>query len=70
MKNCAVLLVVYLCIAASPTSAANEGQQLLAFTHAVIIDGKGGEPVEGGTLIVRGSRIEAVGSMEEVAIPP
>ena len=70
MKNCAVLLVVYLCIAASPTSAANEGQQLLAFTHAVIIDGKGGAPVEGGALIVRGSRIEAVGSMEDVAIPP
>lgn len=70
MKNGAVLLVECLCIAASPTSAANEGQQLLVFTHVVIIDGKGGAPVEGGTLIVRGSRIEAVGSMEDVAIPP
>jgi imidazolonepropionase-like amidohydrolase len=41
----------------------------VAFTHAVIIDGNGGTPVENGILIVRGDKIEAVGSAETVKIP-
>jgi imidazolonepropionase-like amidohydrolase len=40
-----------------------------AFTHAVILDGRGGPPVESGTVVVRGDRIEAAGPSGAVVIP-
>ena len=41
----------------------------VAFTHAVIIDGNGGAPIENGVLVVRGEKIEAVGDASSVTIP-
>jgi imidazolonepropionase-like amidohydrolase len=41
----------------------------VAFTHAVIIDGNGGVPIEDGILVIRGDRIEAVGDARSVSIP-
>jgi imidazolonepropionase-like amidohydrolase len=40
-----------------------------AYAHAVVIDGRGGSPVEDGTVVVRGDRIEAAGPATAVAIP-
>jgi imidazolonepropionase-like amidohydrolase len=42
----------------------------IAITHAVIIDGNGGPPIENGTVIVEDGKIQAVGSSESVEIPP
>ncbi len=55
---------------ATATPSAHQGGRPLAFTHAVIIDGRGGAPIEDGTLVVRDQKIEAVGRVGEVAIPP
>jgi len=46
-----------------------QGQRPVAFTHAVIIDGNGGAPIENGVLVVRGERIEGVGPAASVQIP-
>ncbi|GAG11218.1 unnamed protein product, partial [marine sediment metagenome] len=35
-----------------------------------LIDGKGGTPTDNSALIIRGDRIEAVGKVDEVSIPP
>ena len=54
---CAVLL------AAAPVFA-----QTIAITHGKVADGRGGEPVDGVTVLVRDGRIAAVG--RSVAVPP
>src|SRR5512133_702246 len=41
-----------------------------AYTHALLIDGRGGGPVEDATIVVRGDRIEAAGVSGAVAVPP
>jgi hypothetical protein len=46
-----------------------QDQRPVAFTQSVIIDGNGGAPIENGTLIVRGEKIEAIGPAESVQIP-
>jgi imidazolonepropionase-like amidohydrolase len=46
-----------------------QDQRPVAFTRAVIIDGNGGAPIENGTLVVRGEKIEAVGPAESVQVP-
>jgi len=40
-----------------------------AYTHALLIDGRGGDPIEDATIVVRGDRIEAVGVSGAVAVP-
>ena len=41
----------------------------VALTGARVIDGAGGEPIEGATVLVRDGRIEAVGASGDVSIP-
>jgi imidazolonepropionase-like amidohydrolase len=41
----------------------------VAFTHAVVIDGNGGTPIEDGTVVIRSKKVEAVGSSSGVQIP-
>ncbi len=50
-------------------SGAQPGRAM-AFTHAVIIDGRGGAPIEDGIVVVRGAKLEAVGRSGEVMVPP
>ena len=59
------LLVVALGLGSQRTEAQPEAP--LAVTHAVVIDGTGGAPLEGATLVIRGDRIEAVG--RDVSVP-
>jgi imidazolonepropionase-like amidohydrolase len=42
---------------------------MLAITNGVIIDGRGGEPLTGRTLLIDNDRITALGHQGEVAIP-
>ncbi|MFC2163587.1 amidohydrolase family protein [Acidobacteriota bacterium] len=42
----------------------------IAITNAVIIDGNGGQPIEGGTVVIEEDKIQAVGSSNSVEIPP
>jgi len=52
---------------APPAVAARE-QSVLVLSHAVIVDGNGGAPIEDGTVVIRGSRIEAVGPSQTLAV--
>ena len=42
----------------------------LAITNAVVVDGEGGAPLENGTVIINGDRIQAVGPARQIEIPP
>ena len=67
-KSLYVILVSGLCCC-SAALASSRTARPIAFTHAVIIDGNGGTPIENGVLVVRGDRIEAVGPAESVSLP-
>ncbi|NND07252.1 MAG: amidohydrolase family protein [Saprospiraceae bacterium] len=45
------------------------GDGTTAIENVTIIDGRGGSPLENGTVLVEGSRIRAVGHRDEVNIP-
>ena len=61
-----VLCVAVLVLAPGAQRAAAEP---LAFVGATVIDGRGGAPIELGTVLVRGELIAAVGPASEVAVP-
>lgn len=42
----------------------------IAVTHAVVIDGNGGTPIEDGGIVIRNGKVEAVGPAAAVSIPP
>ncbi len=67
-KSLYVLFVFGLC---GYSAALDSGQTArpIAFTHAVIVDGNGGTPIENGVLVVRGDKIDAVGPAESVPLP-
>lgn len=46
-----------------------QGDRLLAITGARIIDGHGGSAIENGYVLVKGSYIEAVGTVEDMSLP-
>ena len=49
------------------TTSSDDG--LIAFVNARIIDGTGTDAIENGVLLLRGDRIEAVGTEEQVSVP-
>ena len=54
----------------SPTPQVPLGTAVpLAIVNATIIDGTGAAPISGGTVVIRGDRISAVGPASEVAVP-
>lgn len=63
------ILAVAVSAAAAGCDAADGDEPARAFVGATILDGTGAEPVVDGALVVRGGRIEAVGSSEEVEVP-
>jgi imidazolonepropionase-like amidohydrolase len=62
------LLVILLFFASCAEAPQESGA--IAITHAVIIDGNGGPPVENGTIVIKGGKILAVGDSADVAVPP
>src|SRR2546427_6854112 len=50
-------------------AAPARAQQVTAVTHAVLIDGNGGEPVPDAVVLIRGSVIEVVGPARSVLVP-
>jgi len=48
---------------------ANAAERIVAIRARQILDGTGREPIRGGVVIVRGSRIETVGSAASVPVP-
>ncbi len=70
MKRLMFLLEVSaFCMVAVTAESHGQDQRPVALTQAVIIDGNGGAPIEHGTLVVRGEKIEAIGPAESVPIP-
>jgi imidazolonepropionase-like amidohydrolase len=68
--RCYSLLLAMLGIppVSAPDVTARE-QSVLAITHAVIVDGKGGAPIEDGTVVIRDKTIEAVGPSQTLSLP-
>jgi len=62
------LIPLVLLAPALPAQDASAGA-MQAFTGARIIDGRGGDPIENGVLLVREGRIEAVGPAAAVPLP-
>ncbi|MES2304318.1 MAG: amidohydrolase family protein [Gemmatimonadota bacterium] len=56
-----------LLLASLPATAS--AQQLTAFTHVRLIDGRGGAPIADATVVVRGDRITAAGAASQVSTP-
>jgi imidazolonepropionase-like amidohydrolase len=57
----ALLAVVSLGAGVRPPAAAGGEAKRIAIVHGLILDGRGGPPIDDGTLILRGDVIEAVG---------
>lgn len=68
MKSLLVPCLVTLAFGSLPKPA--PAQEAFVLTHAVVIDGNGGAPLEDGAVVVRGERIEGVGPAGSVAAPP
>lgn len=56
-------------IKALNAAAIEEGKKTVAIVGATIIDGNGGKPLENGTVVITGNKIEAVGAADAVDIP-
>lgn len=52
------------------TGLMSQDHTRLAITNAVVVDGEGGAPLENGTVIINGDRIQAVGPTQQIEIPP
>jgi imidazolonepropionase-like amidohydrolase len=51
------------------TAAPRSQERLLVLENVRIIDGRGGPPIERGTIIVRGERLQDAGPVDAVSIP-
>jgi imidazolonepropionase-like amidohydrolase len=66
------LAVVLLSTSFSPSlacAATGSDEKPVAIVHAVVIDGNGAAPIEDGVVIIRGARIQAVGTPGQVDLP-
>ncbi|HXE56635.1 MAG TPA: amidohydrolase family protein [Gemmatimonadales bacterium] len=66
----AALLTGLVCVASAAWGQAARGQRPIAIVHATVIDGTGAGPRRDQTVLVRGSRIAAVGPTGRVRLPP
>jgi imidazolonepropionase-like amidohydrolase len=67
IRVCLLFLSALVGLGASELFA--QAERPVAFTHAAVIDGNGGVPIEDGVVVVRGDKIEAVGPANELVIP-
>jgi imidazolonepropionase-like amidohydrolase len=59
----------FLLVLLLPPAPAPAQERPIAITGGVVIDGNGGPPLEGGTVLIRAGRIEAVGPAGSVTVP-
>lgn len=76
MKNAILLLIIVIFLANLPTAAQNlgapgerKGSGVVVIKAAQIVDGRGGEPIKNGVVIVRDDKIVAVGSQANIPTP-
>ena len=79
MKNLIAAIIIIIISLLPVACSANDQQArealtptdegLTAFVNARIIDGTGANAIENGVLLLRGARIEAVGTAEEIPVP-
>lgn len=75
MKNTILLLVIVLVLAIVSVTAQNgapgerKGSGVFVIKAAQIIDGRGGEPIRNGVVVVSDDKIMAVGSLASITIP-
>ena len=62
-------MVLYLTALVFLAGFTSQESARIAITNAVVVDGGGGAPLESGTIIIRGGRIQAVGPTREIQIP-
>jgi imidazolonepropionase-like amidohydrolase len=63
-------VVFYVAALVFLTGLMSQDDTRLAITNAVVVDGRGGAPLENGTIILNGDRIQAVGPTQQIEIPP
>ena len=59
---------LWLLVLAAPIVAVSQDEPTIAIRAARILDGRGGEPIQNGVILLRGERILDIGA--EVAVPP
>ena len=69
-KRLARIMLLLSILAACSPAPPPPVEGLNAFTGFRLIDGRGGNPVDNATMVVRDGRIEAIGALAEVQIPP
>jgi imidazolonepropionase-like amidohydrolase len=72
MRNIMRLWAAILLVAVSAYSGANgadRNEKVTAVVNGTIIDGRGGEPIPNGVILIQGERILTVGSKSQVTIP-
>ncbi len=69
-KRLARIMLLLSILAACSPAPPPPVEGLNAFTGFRLIDGRGGNPVDKATMVVRDGRIEAIGALAEVQIPP
>lgn len=64
-------LLATLCLAgvALPAGAQPGPDRVLALVEGTVIDGNGGSPIPNGVVVIRGDRLECVGSADDCPIP-
>jgi len=70
MNKTSLLITALAVYVAARVECHGQSGRPMAFTHAVIIDGNGGAPIEDGVLVIRGDKIESVGRAQDVRVPP
>lgn len=63
--SCALFFAALACLA----SGAAAGQQVTAMVGGTLIDGFGGPPIRNSVVLIRGERIEAVGTTASLSVP-
>uniref|UniRef100_UPI0035934179 amidohydrolase family protein n=1 Tax=Persicitalea sp. TaxID=3100273 RepID=UPI0035934179 len=69
MKILSKLLPLLILIVLACKTQQSTDQSSTAYTGATIIDGRGGEPIKDGVLLIENGRVVAVGTKSEVKIP-
>lgn len=67
-KSNLLFLPAFILLMAAPSSAQNQ-ERTLVIDGATLIDGTGSEPLPNARIVIRGERIQAIGSVDQIQIP-